>query len=204
MLYRNFLSFIILVSVSVLSFSQEDKGLNAYYSDQIDSLVIVDQEIRSNKYRDLFSTFFKHKRDSTLNKEDLIYKKSLMFMNRWTTVDSSNIYHLLSLINEFGYPSKSLVGKISNSNAEILFVHFDADSLNLVLQPILDSALKRNEISPEFYSWIIDRHRANFGAQPIYYESFNDYKMYKLLTEEKRRSVSENRKKIGLKPIACD
>ena len=206
MFYRKFLVLTILILIVVFSFSQEKKAeiINSYYSAQIDSLAIVDQEIRSDKYNSLVNTFVRYKNDSTLNKEDLIYKKSKIFMDRWTAVDSSNIYYLLNLIEEFGYPTESLVGEISNSNAEILFVHFEADSLNFILQPILDSALKQKEISPGSYSWIIDRHRTNFGAKPIYYENFNGCENYKSLAEEKKRTVSENRKKIGLKPIACD
>ncbi len=206
MFYRKFLVLTILILIVVLSFSQEKKAeiINSYYSAQIDSLAIVDQEIRSDKYSRLFKEYFKYKNDSTLNKEDLIYKKSKIFMDRWTAVDSSNIYYLLNLIKNFGFPSESKVGFESHDNACVLFLHFDSDTLNKTLQPILDSALKQKEISPGFYSWIIDRHRTNFGAKPIYYENFNGCENYKSLAEEKKRTVSENRKKIGLKPIACD
>jgi len=123
-------------------------------------------------------------------------------MIKWISVDSSNIYHLLNLIKVFGFPSKSLVGENSNFNAEILFIHFDSDRLNLIIQPILDSAFKNKKIIPSTYAAIIDRHRDNFGTAPIYYEMY--CKKYKLLTEEEQKKVIENRKIIGLNSGFCN
>jgi hypothetical protein len=184
-----------------LKFSVND---SLFYSSQIDSLALVDQETRTGIHAKLSRVYYKYILDSTLNKNDLIYKEALIARIKSLKADSLNIHHLLNLIDKFGFPSKSLVGSNSHDNACILFLHFDYDTLNKTLEPILDSALKQKEMSPGFYSWIIDRHRANFDVAPIYYANFNGCGNYKLLTEEKKKLVFENRKKIGLKPIACD
>jgi hypothetical protein len=121
----------------------------------------------------------------------------LILRIEWLKIDSSNIQTLLKLIELKGFPSIDRVGERAYSNAQLLLLHFDEDTNNRILNPILTKFLETGEIFPSDYARIMDRHHSRNGKQ-LYYE----WKpcLYEHLSNQEREIVSQARNDIGLKP----
>ena len=142
--------------------------LNPFYKSQIDSLHISDQKVRSRRNSHLNQFYHKTiKANGDQTKRRFIKGKAAH--ENWNRTDSSNISTLLLLVDRFGFPSKAVVGSMGHYHALLMFLHFDRDTNNRVLLPILDTALLKNEIDPGFYARITDRHRYWYGYPQLYY-----------------------------------
>lgn len=71
-------------------------------------------------------------------------------------------------------------------------LHFDKDTNNLILKPILEDALLKGQILPRNYALIVDRREIFAGRQSYYYAApFGIEKLSKdeLVEVEKRREL---------------
>jgi hypothetical protein len=103
------------------------------------------------------------------------------------------------LIKQYGFPSEKLVKKDAAGSAFMVLLHFDKDSTNTILKPILDKALLEGNISPEKYAWIVDRRLSwGLGKEQYYYQMPMDTEN---LTPEQIKEVNERRKSIGLRDL---
>lgn len=168
------------------------------YAQKIDSIFKIDQKNRSKKFQRAMRFIAENDNDSIIlsvnNQKRLI--KSRAIQEAFNIQDSLNISCLLDLIDKRGFPSPRIVGDLSSNNAFIILLHFDKDSLNRVLSPIIDSALLNGELSPNDYAWICDR-RSPWGRNglPIYYKM--PYGVNSL-GEKDLIIINERRKSIGL------
>ena len=162
----------------------------------MDSLVEKDQFVRKRKHSKANRYYLKSSNDKRLV-NSIRFKKSLVLRNEWLKIDSSNIQTLLQLIELKGFPSVDRVGERAYSNAQLLLLHFDEDTNNRILNPILTKFLETGEIFPSDYARIIDRHHSRDGKQ-VYYEWRPC--LYELLSNQEKERVSQARKEIGLKP----
>ena len=160
------------------------------YVKEITTLGKSDQAVRTNKNmaaRDKYYNCLKEK-----NCSDKELKELKITVSKWRTIDSTDIYQLLALIKTKDYPSEKLVGTDACESAFAILLHFDADTNNHILKPILEEALHKGEIPPRDYAFIIDR-REIFAGRPSYYYCvpFGIEKLSKdELTEvEKRREL---------------
>lgn len=194
-----FFVFVLFLSISFSSFLQDlkDKGrLDSNYIYLLDSLVEKDQFVRKRKHSKANRYYLKSSNDKRLV-NSIRFKKSLVLRNEWLKIDSSNIQTLLQLIELKGFPSVDRVGERAYSNAQLLLLHFDEDTNNRILNPILTKFLETGEIFPSDYARIIDRHHSRDGKQ-VYYEWRPC--LYELLSNQEKERVSQARKEIGLKP----
>jgi len=131
------------------------KGKNPKLVGIIDSLFNEDQKVRGRKYSKALA-YIKMKGEHPC-KNSKKYIKSINLYRDWGKTDSSNVYCLLSLIEEVGFIGEELVGSRWHK-VNILFLHFDRDTSNLLLEPILTNAVQNGEMLPLHATRILDRH----------------------------------------------
>jgi hypothetical protein len=190
---------VLFLSISLSSFLQDlkdERQLDSNYIYLLDSLIKKDQFVRNRKHSKANLYFLKSSNDKRLV-NSIRFKKSLVLRNEWLKIDYSNIQTLLQLIELKGFPSVDRVGERAYLNAQLLLLHFDEDTNNRILKPILTKYLKSGEIFPSDYARIIDRHHSRDGKQ-VYYEWRPC--LYELLSNQEKERVSQARKEIGLKP----
>ena len=165
----------------------------------IDSIKNEDSTIRDKEHRQAQSTYWKYNEDENSNKNSSEYQQAKKLFDEWHTVDSTNIYILLNLIKQYGFPSEKLVKKEVAGSAFMVLLHFDRDSTNTILKPILEKGLLDGDISPEKYAWIVDRRLSwGLGKEQYYYQipmGAED------LTPKQIEEVNERRKSIGLRKL---
>ena len=115
-------------------------------------------------------------------------------------IDDSNFAHLLSLIDEFGFPSEEKVGYESYKRARIILHH----NLRLVknekyLKKFFEKYVINGEYRPEDYAWTLEQNLVWYNkSEPEYYFLILPTKN---LTVEQKIAINSKRRKIGLKPI---
>jgi hypothetical protein len=136
----------------------QSEGTNPKLKDIIDSLIIVDQKVRKgNSYRkSRFAAKCDYKKKC--NKESNRYKKSKIALNNWMDTDSLNTHFLLNLFNQYGFLGEEIVGSERASLVFVMLLHYDQDTNNIVLEPILEKARKKGKIELFRYAMILDRH----------------------------------------------
>lgn len=101
------------------------------------------------------------------------------------------------MFEEHGYLGEDKVGKEKNSSVEVMLLHFDRDTNNVVLQPILDKALADGQISPYFYGLVLDRH-LDACKLPQKYYAWPALRSNPGLSEEEIAKVVKLREEIGM------
>ena len=118
--------------------------------------------------------------------------------NEWIDTDKSNASYLLKLIDEYGYLGEELIGKRS-SETFVMLLHYDVDTNNIVLSPILDKALEEGSILPKEYAMILDRHSFFINNTQTYWMWPCSSKGDKLpFKETEILEILERRESIGI------
>jgi hypothetical protein len=131
---------------------------NIYILQLLDSIMALDQKVRAPKYLNAQQYVFKYKDDSAINKTEKFLESKRLY-DHSAFVDSSNIVYLLDLINKYGFIGEEMLGLNNYSmTTAIILLHYDKDTNNVDLGPILKKALLEFKISPLSYALIIDRH----------------------------------------------
>jgi hypothetical protein len=186
---------VFLICSDCLAKQEPEVVSNPFYKSQIDSLNYFDQKVRSRRNTHLNRHYHKTLKENGDQSKRRFLKGKEAHEN-WIRTDSSNISTLLRLVDQFGFPSQQEVGWRSHYLAVIMFFHFDRDTNNQILLPILDSALAKKEIEPIWYARIIDRHRYLYDYPQLYYTY--DFCSFLNLTKEEQEKVLEEQRKIGL------
>ena len=148
--------------------------------------------MRNNEYRKAYSYLKLCNINDTCDLTSQEHYKAITINNERITRLRGNINYLLSLIVEYGYLYDGLIGTENWYNFQVQLFHFDSDTNNLVLEPVLRKALSKNLISPITYSVTMDRHSYSTTGTQIYWTSPFD-------TNNPHFSVSEKEKIILLR-----
>lgn len=138
---------------------KQSKGTNPKLKAIIDSLNILDQEIRKGKsYRKsrYYAKCIYKKRNCNVTSKKYIESKK--WFDNWENIDSLNTHFLLNLFTQYGFIGEELLGVQSYPNLFAILLHYDRDTTNAVLEPILEKARKEGEIEPYDMGMILDRH----------------------------------------------
>jgi len=163
-------------------------GTNLFLIQTVDSLFQEDQRVRKSKY----SRAWKYVRNNNIKARR--YKKFQKLTAQSECVNESNINHLLHLISVHGFLGEEILGDDSYK-VTIMLLHFDKDTLNQVLEPILNSALDEGTILPLDYARIIDRHLYNYvGFQKYWTWSCTSKSKFELTESE----ILKKREEIGV------
>jgi len=115
-------------------------------------------------------------------------------------VDSLNMFKLLELIEQYGYPGEKTIGHDSAFNAFIMLLHMDRDKNNKVFRPILEKAYNDGYLWPSGLAWIVDRRRSwsEDRLEPYYYHMPS--RIYDQFSKAQKEEINRRRDSIGLEP----
>lgn len=147
----------------------QNKGTDPHLKATIDSLVKVDQKVRKRKSVRISRYSWDCDRDPECNKQSAKYKKSKRAIEHWMKTDSLNTYFLLDLFEKHGFIGEELVGFKGYLSVWGILLHFDADTSNTVLEPVLTKALNEGKISPIHFAYILDRHLSGDNTKQKYW-----------------------------------
>ncbi|PCJ24055.1 MAG: hypothetical protein COA97_10420 [Flavobacteriales bacterium] len=137
---------------------KQSKGINPKLKAIIDSLIIGDQKVRKGKLYRRAKYSFRCDHKQNCNKQSKKYIKSKIVADNWRKTDSLNTHYLLNLFEQNGFIGEELVGYKGYVNVLAMLLHFDIDTNNTVLEPVLRKALNEGKILAIDFSIIIDRH----------------------------------------------
>ena len=169
---------------------------NKVLAEEIDSLLKIDQKVRSKKYWKA-SQCYREQIEDTLKHRTNKFLKSEKLYKEWLTIDSTNISRAIELIEEHGFLGEQELGSLYANKFQVLLIHFDTDTGSNILSPILLKALNENKITPFVYTSIIDRHLYNTNKTQKYWTWMivdEDPK----LSEDQIKEVLTLRKSIGM------
>jgi hypothetical protein len=126
----------------------------------VDSLIKVDQKMRTGVSSLISNSRYAAKCDYQQNgkKKSKRYKKSKIVLEKWVKTDSLNTHYLLTLFKKHGFIGEELLGSWGLVNVSSILLHFDTDTDNAILGPILEKARKEGKIEPQEFACILDRH----------------------------------------------
>lgn len=144
------------------------KGIDNSLKTVIDSLINEDQRVRGKKYVKARNYCSKCRLTEKCNTGSKRFLKAQNLLEDWQNTDSTNLKCILNLIRQHGFIGEELVGSAYRGIITIL-THFDSDSENEILKPILTEARKRGKILPLHAVQIMDRHHLNKTGTQIYW-----------------------------------
>ena len=194
--------FTLIISFQIIGQTKTDEvtdTMDTEFKKLIESLIRRDQKVRVLKYSKAEQYILKcSSSNEKINPKKL--KKSHSLMKEWIEVDSLNSLALIKAIKKRGFPSEIKVGEASHNRAITLLIHFGLHSPDQVLQPILDSALSKQEISSSAYAYITDCQKVRFKKDQLYCQ-YLPFK-FENMTKTQKDLVLVNRKKIGLTSVS--
>jgi outer membrane protein OmpA-like peptidoglycan-associated protein len=176
-----------------LKYNRFEKPKLAFW---LDSLSNADQIFRSS--------IFEKEKKITTRRLDTISKSNSESDRLRAFFDKSNLAALKKLLDKYGWPKISEVGKRAASAAFYIIDHADTKSMKTYL-PILEAHCKTNEASWEWYAIMFDRIRIDekqpqrYGTQ--YIQDGDNPKAFILAPIEEPDKVDEYRNQVGLGSI---
>ena len=167
----------------------------AHIGARLDSLVKEDQRVRTKNFK-LNKYYRKHIDNKAVHNSPKFLRAKEASLD-WERTDSLNVQILLSMFEEHGFLGESKIGSERSSDLFLLLLHFDKDSSNVVLKPILDKALKDSQINPGYYAIILDRHLFACNLPQKFYR-WPMLRSDPKLSEEEKNEVLKSREDIGL------
>jgi len=136
--------------------------INPGLKKELDSIYIEDQ-----KYRELlFSDILRTRADSIAGLYN-IPKSELpgYLMNAMQKADSLNMIRIEQIIDQYGYPGKSLAGEPTNEAAFFVIQH--SQKIDQYL-PLIKKAADKKELSFKLYAMMLDRSLMYHGKEQVY------------------------------------
>lgn len=125
-------------------------------------------------------------------------------VKRIQSVDKANTAWLKRVVQQYGWPGESLVGKDGASAAWLLVQHADLDpDFQKQCLKLMGKAVQAGEASGQDYAYLTDRVRTKEGQPQVYGTQlkFADGK-YVPLPIEDEANVDKRRAAVGLPPLA--
>lgn len=180
------------------SLIQKQKACPAEYAHvgaKIDSLFREDQRVRIKNAK-LNRYYWKNIENKSVMNSPKFLKAKEAHKDCHIT-DSLNIQILLAMFEEHGFLDESKIGYDKYSKVEIILLHFDNDTSNVVLQPIFDKALANGQIRPYIYGHILGRHLHSCKLRPRLY-AYGALHSDPKLSEEDIDEIIKLRESIGM------
>lgn len=166
-------------------------GYNAALAKELDLLSEADQ-----KYRRLSSEY-----GAKYSREAPEYQK---FMQDWMQNDSVCLAKAEVIIQQYGYPGKSLVGESRQDAIWMIIQHAPLEKQEQYF-PLIDAAAQKGEMRKSAWALLVDRIRMHKGQPQIYgsqviHDYATDTKKFHEIEDE--RNVDKRRAEVGLGPLA--
>lgn len=164
---------------------------------KVDSVLRLDQKYIGSKYGRARVYCENCIEDSLCDITSKKYLKSEKLKYIQEKIFSSNIDFLIKLMDEHGYISEQMIGSKNQYRFHVQLFHFDNDTNNRILGPILMKALIQNRIRPLTYAITMDRHLfATTGRQKYWTSPFDTNNPN--LSEEEISEVLILREELGI------
>ena len=155
-------------------------------------MYVDDQAARGNLMHDIIT---KYQIDSTAITQDGV-----------TVVDKRNRNRLKEIIEEYGFPTRALVGKDAMYGIFLMIQHSDRDKEWQKSQlPNIEKAVERGDMNGQSYAYLFDRIKINGGEKQFYGTQFANVdpinKTVELAPTEDLENLDKRRMEIGLMPI---
>ena len=190
------LQLILLLSFSNLAYPQDTSAtqLNQSLRDELLKMQSDDQEYRGevDKIRAMSLT------------ADEKQKRVAALMEKQERLDKRNIRRLVQIINKYGWPGRSLVGKEGSLTAFLIIQHAELEDQKKYF-PMLKEAVRRGEANQDYAALLEDRILMREGKKQIYGSQlhFNEVtKKLELWPIEDEENVDARRTSVGLEPLA--
>lgn len=185
--------FVIAIVVNILLLSCGEKSkVNNELRDVLNDLYYKDQAVRQLYFSEL-SKSEKDKILDDLKLDSLTYKDEMWSVMR--NVDSLNFITVESIVKEYGYPGKSLVGDSTYKAAWYILHH--SDSVEKYL-PLIKSAAEMGELEMTNYAMTFDRCLMGKGEEQLYGTQGAQYMDgYVIWPIQNLEEVNKRRKLIG-------
>lgn len=162
-------------------------GFNAELAKELDLLTEADQKYR----RSLDEFNSKHANNSAERQQ---------FMLDWQKNDSLCLLKAESILKQYGYPGKSLVGETRQDDIWLVIQHAPLEKMELYF-PIIDEAAQKGEMRKSSWALLVDRIRMNkgkpqiYGSQVVRDETTGAWKFHEI---EDEANVNKRRAEVGL------
>lgn len=111
-------------------------------------------------------------------------------------IDASNRARVQSIVNQFGWPGKSLVGEKASAAAWSVIEHSDVATQRLYMD-VMAEAVEAKELSPLLYAKAVDRLAIEEGNPQVYGTEPDK-------PTDDEEHVNDRRAKIGLPPLKVE
>lgn len=156
-------------------------------------MYINDQYVRSNLMTELIEKY-----DFT--------KPEVIIDSFGMSTDETNTNRLKEIIEEFGFPTKALVGKDAMDGVFIIIQH----SIDIEWQKsqllYIENAVKNRDMDEQDYAYLYDRIKMRAGEPQLYGTQFEKVdrikKTLELADTADLENLDQRRREIGLMPIA--
>jgi hypothetical protein len=131
-------------------------------------------------------------------------KRVSALMEKQERLDKRNIKRLVQIIDKYGWPGRSLVGREASLTAFLIIQHADLEDQKKYF-PMLKEAVRRGEANQDYAALLEDRILMREGKKQIYGSQlhFNEVtKQLELWAIEDEENVDARRASIGLEPLA--
>ncbi|AMM51331.1 hypothetical protein TH61_09315 [Rufibacter sp. DG15C] len=133
--------------------------------------------------------------------------ESQQWKDIWAKIDKQdeeNKQQLIAILNQYGWPGKSLVGQQASQAAFLVIQHSDRETMEKYL-PLLREAAAKGEASKSSLALMEDRVRMNRGLPQLYGSQMQmnpTTKKYELYKVEDEANLDKRRAEMGLGPIS--
>lgn len=183
---------VLLLSLAAIpSFAQTNKALQS----ELLKMGEEDQKVRASLHK------VKLPPELTMGEEDHEAKLPPELLNNsWELLetDRRNMKRLEEIIQEHGWPGKSLVGEEAAVAAFLILQHAEPDVLAKYF-PLLKEAAAKGEARPQDAAMMEDRNLMYQGKKQIYGTQISNKEPYPIEDEE---NVDARRASVGLGPMA--
>ena len=125
-------------------------------------------------------------------------------MEKQARLDRRNLKRLVQIIDKYGWPGRSLVGKEGSLTAFLIIQHAELEDQKKYF-PMLKEAVTRGEANQDYAALLEDRILMREGKKQIYGSQlhFNEVtKKLELWPIEDEENVDARRTSVGLEPLA--
>lgn len=131
-------------------------------------------------------------------------KQSASTAQEMWEVDAHNRAWMKEIVDHYGWPGRSLVGKDGSEAAWLLVQHADPDrAFQKRCLVLLAGAVKKKDASPQDLAYLTDRVRVGDKAKQVYGTQFRQVNgKWEPLPIEDEANVDKRRKEVGLPPMA--
>lgn len=178
------------------------QSINTELKAELDSIMTLDQGTRQLLQQGLDNT----KKAEILEK--IGYTQDEFEANPWGIImkhDSINQKRVYEILDEYGYPGKSMVGSPTNLAAWLVIQHSEAIEKYL---PLIKEAGEKGEIPASYAAMMEDRYLMNLGKEQVYgtqawgsplKNSPDEEQVYIIWPIKDPETVNQRREAIGFK-----